>query len=686
MSRHVRSGDSGAEPKRVEILVYNVSHVDIILGALRGDAAALAGSGASDLFYAAEGVGKTQILARPRFNRFYPLTSEIESALQELGDAARIIDCEYDPDEANEAEDADEGEEELKTCRKSSVESLSQQPTSPSESRHPHHRGNLMSPAKAAATAAVGVAAASGVGDPSSSSSSSSSSSTNASETALPSTSPRASANESAVIRATSLASCASTRSLLSLHGGPVILPVGFDFHERPIVEDSWDALSVRKGDDNGISDATNKQTPRLCSVMLPLVSQLLFTWLGIVEDTVSLDMEETNAADPEEDLQKVVFLVSGSGTPRNRALPVNSNSTKAAARIIKAFIERTCPSVEVVCLDSGLDIFHYDQNVRFCNDIVLPAIDTFRHPLVVHYGNEWQKRLGMTVALTDGSPARLAALNAALRQYRPSYLHMWQLKSFWYELRFLGKDLIFQSFETMETKPPVPISDLEPECRQVVDEMRKYKHEFVQAKAAGSLQELSAFWLRKTRKVVLSVLMVHMDNEEEPRFYRGMNLEVSMPTGSLCSERNVIGTALASNQTLGRREFRYIAVLSMTLDPPAPALPPSPSRHTVSRADNSTLAMDVSSRANTPQPNLGRSTSSRRSITDTTPENSPLLRPMSATNTGTNSRFQGELNPIQPCGACMEWLKKIAEVNPTFKVVTFPNSDCHEAFVQEIG
>ncbi len=27
------------------------------------------------------------------------------------------------------------------------------------------------------------------------------------------------------------------------------------------------------------------------------------------------------------------------------------------------------------------------------------------------------------------------------------------------------------------------------------------------------------------------------------------------------------------------------------------------------------------------------------------------------------------ELNPIAPCGACNEWLRKIAEVNPEFKV-----------------
>lgn len=60
--------------------------------------------------------------------------------------------------------------------------------------------------------------------------------------------------------------------------------------------------------------------------------------------------------------------------------------------------------------------------------------------------------------------------------------------------------------------------------------------------------QDLTSFWLRKTKKPVLAVLMVKKqlpdgtDDEESMRLYRGTNMEVSMPTGSLCAERNVIG------------------------------------------------------------------------------------------------------------------------------------------------
>ena len=46
--------------------------------------------------------------------------------------------------------------------------------------------------------------------------------------------------------------------------------------------------------------------------------------------------------------------------------------------------------------------------------------------------------------------------------------------------------------------------------------------------------------------------------------------MEVSMPTGSLCAEHNVIGTALAQNPRLRRQDLKMIAVLAVP--PPQPA------------------------------------------------------------------------------------------------------------------
>mmetsp|Transcript_10344 Transcript_10344/g.16270 ORF Transcript_10344/g.16270 Transcript_10344/m.16270 type:complete len:105 (+) Transcript_10344:2-316(+) len=46
---------------------------------------------------------------------------------------------------------------------------------------------------------------------------------------------------------------------------------------------------------------------------------------------------------------------------------------------------------------------------------------------------------------------------------------------------------------------------------------------------------------------------------------------------------------------------------------------------------------------------------------------------------------FKAEMNPLKPCGACNEWLKKIAEVNPDFKVITFTDSNCTGMYIEQI-
>jgi cytidine deaminase len=230
-----------------------------------------------------------------------------------------------------------------------------------------------------------------------------------------------------------------------------------------------------------------------------------------------------------------------------------------------------------------------------------------------------------------------MAALNASLRPYRPNYLHLWRLKTWWDEDRLCGSDVDFHAFHKLEMRPALPRSQLTGEDRRIVEEMIQYRTQFeatrdgVQAQSASghAADELSTFWLRKSRKAVLAVLLTRKsDAGAEPVVYRGMNLEVSMPTGTLCAERNAIGNALASDQSLRREDIHAVAVLSVSID--------------------------------------------RRGDAD---------------GSGGEEGDNGEtlLNPLDPCGACMEWLRKIAEVNPDFKVITFNDTTCESAIITPI-
>lgn len=102
---------------------------------------------------------------------------------------------------------------------------------------------------------------------------------------------------------------------------------------------------------------------------------------------------------------------------------------------------------------------------------------------------------------------------------------------------------------------------------------MEKFRREFHCILSNTDVQhDLANFWLRKTKKPVLSVLLV--EKKGVIKLYRGTNMEVSMPTGSLCAERNVIGSALADDPTLMRQDIKVIAVYSGNMSASSSAPP----------------------------------------------------------------------------------------------------------------
>ena len=92
-----------------------------------------------------------------------------------------------------------------------------------------------------------------------------------------------------------------------------------------------------------------------------------------------------------------------------------------------------------------------------------------------------------------------------------------------------------------------------------LVEAMATWRQEFLEQRGESH----DPFWHRKTKKIVLAV--VALRTPRGPEFVRGCNLEVSMPSGSLCAERNAIGTAVAMYPDVQRENFRGVAVLSLT-------------------------------------------------------------------------------------------------------------------------
>ena len=333
-------------------------------------------------------------------------------------------------------------------------------------------------------------------------------------------------------------------------------VPCGFDLSGAPVTLPGWGALHLRslKGDDiRAEMEAT--ETPLAVAVYFPLISVVLPKWL-----------REASEAHPRS--RKVVYLVSGCGAPRDITQAEEANSTLRAAQAMRRLLDAAYGHlVSFHIVDSGSGVFHYGANVRFVSRELSPRLAEHRRRLALEFGEGWGDVMNVTLSLCDGPPARMAALSAGLRWYKPSTLHMWQLKSFWHEGSMLEEVVHMQSFAQAEGTPSTPVaSHTNAAVRALVAEMVKFRDTFIQSLGSGK-QEMSSFWMRKTKKPVLAVLMVRGKREGDPPvFYRGVNLEVSMPTGSLCSERNVIGTALAADPALQRQDLLMIAVLSLSL------------------------------------------------------------------------------------------------------------------------
>mmetsp|Transcript_3893 Transcript_3893/g.5942 ORF Transcript_3893/g.5942 Transcript_3893/m.5942 type:complete len:455 (-) Transcript_3893:464-1828(-) len=446
-------------------------------------------------------------------------------------------------------------------------------------------------------------------------------------------------------------------------------------------------------------------------------------------------------------------------------------------------YINRIFPEITVVRIHSETcNIFRYDENISFVQTQLLPKIQAYRdaHACSTAYPDELQDsqndyafarsfdpdaavNFHVSISFADGSPARTHAIQTCLRGFHPTYLHIWQLKTFWHDGKICSDDLEVFSFNEIETTPALDVNlldDKERDSRQirmVIHEMLQFKMDYLEAARASS--DVRKFWLRKTKKPVLSVLLVKKGGDGKEILYRGTNMEVSMPTGSLCAERNVIGTALAADPGLKRGDLRIIAVLAVPFSDDKFSQDEEVNHHNIGEVLADKLQIVHDARLSRAKLKRSSSVSSFHSIVEEASEPPSLSNSCNATplhaglicneikvppiDVGTSNLEKktdlcmslagnpkpfsgpgtpkrkirlyeqvannsdedalsdnigsldkrhkrtiflqtstGDINPLKPCGACNEWLKKIAESNPYFKVLTFTDADCNGVYV----
>jgi cytidine deaminase len=452
--------------------------------------------------------------------------------------------------------------------------------------------------------------------------------------------------------------------------------------------------IRMREGEEETIVSAfaagAAAATGQISHVFFPLLATLLPVWRHVVE-----------TREYKREVKRVLILVTGVGTPRNRHHSLTGNSTEKCADLMAAFLRRVDPKLVVVQIHSRTNVFRYDENLTFVETELMPIIDSYRDahatgtpypderaaadgsparllPWVFDDGDAWRKSLHVIVSSADGSPARIHAIQASLRPYRPTYFHFWQLKTFWHESKIVEDDVEVHSFETMETLPPKDADRIDDAQLQLVVREMKSFHQEIRSILGTNDNDLHRFWLRKTHKPVLAVLLVQMEGDTEPRLFRGTNMEVSMPTGSLCAERNAIGTALSTHPDLKRHDLKMIAVLAVPPeDNQAEGIPrnfSSASFVEETDVDRRMVCSRKPSISSEGDQSYEDWTAASPNDVDGTPVRRIQLLSKHKNRPKRTVVIQSskDMNPLPPCGACNEWLKKIAETNPYFKIITF--------------
>lgn len=364
-------------------------------------------------------------------------------------------------------------------------------------------------------------------------------------------------------------------------------LPIGFNLEGRGVFQSDPPANSLLsvlaeeksdlrlRGRDAARLDHLAVPT-KLNAVFFPLLAMLLPQWQARLEEkygsimaNISNNEDRSNPttgsnAQSSRTCKKVVILVSGVGSPRNWTHSMDGNSTEQCAKLMERFIRTLYPDWVVVQVHSNTNIFRYDENISFVQDELLPCIQSWRdaHATGLAYPDEilssshhhqnrnigqnrvdhlafdpdWHKTMSVTLSFADGSPARNHAIQAALRPYKPTYFHCWQLKTFWHESKIVDSDIEVHSFEEMETLPPIDLTtsmsnrrfqQQQPMALQVIEEMKAFKVEMETILRQGDeAHDIRKFWLRKTRKPVLAVLAVQMTKDGPVKLYRGTNME----------------------------------------------------------------------------------------------------------------------------------------------------------------
>lgn len=369
------------------------------------------------------------------------------------------------------------------------------------------------------------------------------------------------------------------TMRITSIHGADLILNEKFRIESKKVQKQ----LKLTRAQDEAISAHGGE----IVGVEFRNLASAMEHWIKVESEASCVLLVSTAPLEPE---------LAGSATDE-------------VSRLMGQFGCVAYPDVQFEALEPlKEDPFRFSSLMDYVRNVVRNSVDG---AIGTHVKPEdgWANEVQLTLSASTGTTPMISALHEAFRDLSPTFLHIPRARQ-----RPQNEELPTvesYSFREITQRHSVGISELRETEQALVEEMKRWRDHYLAV--AHKENELQDFWLRKGNKPVLAVLGVQ--DGPDLKFHHACNLEVSLPTGTLCAERNAIGSALAANPALKRSDIKMVGVLSL--------------------------------------PDL---------------------------------KSEKHINPLGPCGACMEWLRKVAEATPDLRILTFEDVSCENVIVERIG
>ena len=245
--------------------------------------------------------------------------------------------------------------------------------------------------------------------------------------------------------------------------------------------------------------------------------------------------------------------------------------NTYNISNVLQYIVHKSHPNITVAHLhDDSPDDDSFEGRPEFFRQQVIPHISRIRREVVNHYSShdkeQWVDNFFVHLSLNTGTTTVFISTLNALQQYQPDLFHV-KKAQLWPENVLEVEHINHQQFAQ---SPAVSIEHIDSSVQLfAIQKMQEWRDYFIQIKQIREQDKASpSFFFRKGKQEVLSLVVVRVESGDTSQdtlaYFRGVNLEVSLPTGSLCAERNAIGSALVQYPNLKRENILCIAVLSL--------------------------------------------------------------------------------------------------------------------------